>query len=129
MPLQITALYASALAFYFVAWAFHVSFTRAATGVRTGDGGNPTMLTAMRRHGNMAEFMPFALLMMALGEAGGLSAPWLHASGLLLVLGRVVHPFGITNDGGPVAARVVGQLATYAATLIPAAAILLASLT
>lgn len=125
MTVPITATYAAVLAFYFIAWSFHVSFTRARTGVRTGDGGNPTMLTAMRQHGNMAEFMPFALLMMALGEAGGLSALWLHLSGVLLVAGRLIHPFGITDDGGPVAARVVGQLSTYASTLIPAAAILL----
>ena len=125
MTLSITATYAAILAFYFIAWAFHVSFTRAATGVRTGDGGNPTMLTAMRRHGNMAEFMPFALVMMALAEAGGLGALWLHLSGVLLVAGRLIHPFGITDDGGPVAARVVGQLSTSAATLIPSAAILL----
>jgi uncharacterized membrane protein YecN with MAPEG domain len=129
MALEITAFYAAILAFYYVAFAFHVSFIRAATGVRTGDGGNPTMLTAIRRHGNMAEFMPFALVMMALAEAGGLGPAWLHASGILLIAGRVIHPFGITNDGGPLAARVVGQISTYAATLIPAAAILLAALT
>lgn len=128
MTLSITANYAAILAFYYIAWSFHVSFTRARTGVRTGDGGNATMLTAMRRHGNMAEFMPFALVMMAFAEAGGLSAAWLHASGLLLVAGRLIHPFGITDDGGPVAARVVGQVSTYAATLIPAAAILLTRL-
>jgi uncharacterized membrane protein YecN with MAPEG domain len=128
MTLTITGTYAAILAFYYIAWSFHVSFTRARTGVRTGDGGNPTMLTAMRRHGNMAEYMPFALLMMALGEASGLSAFWLHVSGVLLVAGRLIHPFGITDEGGPVSARVVGQLSTYAATLIPAAAILLTRL-
>lgn len=128
MTLSISATYAAALAFYFIAWSFHVSFTRARTGVRTGDGGNPTMLTAMRQHGNLAEFMPFALVMMAFGEARGLSPLWLHTSGMFLIAGRLIHPFGITNEGGPIAARAIGQISTYLATLIPAAAILLARL-
>ena len=128
MQLAITPLYAAFLAFLYIATSFYVSFARGSTGVRLGDGGNATMLVAMRRHGNMAEFVPFALLMMALGELTGLGATWLHICGVLLVLGRLVHPFGITEDGGPVIARVVGQLSTYAATLIPAVAILIVAL-
>ena len=125
MQLAVTPIYAAILAFFFIAASFYVSFARGKTGVRLGDGGNLTMLVAIRRHGNMAEFVPIALLMMAFGELTGLSATWLHICGVLLLVGRVVHPFGITEHGGPIVARVVGQLRTYAATLIPAVVILL----
>lgn len=128
MVLPITSVYAAALAFYFVAFAFHVSFVRARTEVRLGDGGNATMLVAIRRHGNLAEFLPLALVMMALGEAGGLDPFWVHTGGIFLVIGRLVHPFGITEDGGPIAARVVGQLSTYAAILLPAVFVLSSAL-
>lgn len=128
MLLAVTPTYAALLAFFYIAASFYVSITRGKTGVRLSDGGNATMLVAIRRHGNMAEFVPLALLMMALGELTGLSATWLHICGALLVIGRAVHPFGITEDGGPIVARVVGMLSTYAAMLIPAVAILLATL-
>ena len=124
MTPTITATYAAILAVFYIALSFHVSITRGKTGVRLGDGGNPAMLAAMRRHGNMAEFVPFALVLMALAELTGLAAPWLHAAGAVLIAARLVHLFGIAETGGSFPARVAGTLATYGAMLIPAAAIL-----
>lgn len=124
MTVSITAIYAALLAVFFVAMSFYVSGVRAKTDVGLGDGGNATMLVAMRRHGNAAEFVPFALLMMALAEISGFGAVWLHSCGVLLVAGRLIHPFGIAENGGWFPARVIGQLATYAALLVPAGALL-----
>lgn len=129
MTLAVTPLYAAILAVFYIAMSFYVIVTRARTDVLVGDGGNPDMLVAIRRHGNLAEYMPFALLMMALGELMGLGPAWLHASGLALVAGRLVHPFGVTRDKGPLAPRVAGVLATFAAMLIPGLYILYVSFT
>ena len=63
MPPTITATYAALIAFFFVAMSFYVIITRAKTDVLVGDGGNINMLVAMRRHGNMAEYVPLALIM------------------------------------------------------------------
>ena len=115
----ITGIYAALLAALYIGFSFYVSVTRGRTGVGLGDGGNPAMLVAIRRHGNMGEFVPFALLLMALAEVQGLGGAWLHGAGLLLVAGRLVHPFGIGAEGGIFPARVAGTLATYAAMLLP----------
>lgn len=123
MTLTITATYAAIIALYYIAWSFNVTFTRIRTDISIGDGGNPSMLLAIRQHGNMAEYIPLALIMMAFAELGGLSSPWLHAAGLLLLGGRLLHPFGMA---GRDALRIAGQSATYGAILIPAGAILLA---
>ena len=129
MSLTVTPLYAAILAVIYIAMSFYVIVTRARTDVLVGDGGNIDMLVAMRRHGNMAEYMPFAVLMMALGELMGLGAAWLHVAGVALVAGRLVHPFGVTRENSPLAPRVAGVLATFASMLIPGVYILAASFT
>ena len=127
MTPTITATYAALLAFFYVAMSFYVIATRARTDTLLGDGDNIDMLVAMRRHGNLAEYMPFAILMMALGESLGLSATWLHVSGIALVAGRLIHPFGVAEKS-PLAPRVAGILLTFAAMLIPAISILISPL-
>ncbi len=127
MSIQITAIYAALLGLIFIAFSFYVSSVRAKTGINTRNGGNVAMVVAMRRHGNMAESTPFALLLMALAEANGLGAMWVHIAGLVLIAGRLIHPLGIAEDGGNFPARIIGQSATYIAMLIPAVSVLWAS--
>ena len=129
MAFATTAVYAALLGVFFVVLSFYVSGIRGKTGVDLGDGGNREMLVAMRRHGNTAEFVPFALLLMAMAETLGLGATWLHSCGLLLLAGRLIHPFGIAENGGSFPARVIGQLATYSAIVGPGVFILWVSLT
>ena len=124
MTLSITATYAAVLALIFVAMSSYVIATRAKTETLLGAGADPRMLVTIRRHGNMAEYMPFALLMLALAEVSGVGSTWLHASGALLILGRLLHPFGIKSENSPLAPRISGMLATFAAILIPAFAVL-----
>ena len=128
MPFQITAMYAAIFGILFIGFSLYVSAVRAKTGVSTGDGGNIAMVVAMRRHGNMAESTPFALLLMALAEANDLSAMWVHIAGLVLIAGRLIHPFGIGEGGGNFPARIVGQSATYIAMAIAAVSILWSSI-
>lgn len=46
---------------------------------------------------------------MILAESAGTSATWLHISGGLLVVGRLVHPFGLKPDNGAHPLRYVGN--------------------
>lgn len=127
MTPTITATYAAVLAFFYVAMSFYVIVTRARTDTLLGHGDSIPMLVAMRRHGNLAEYMPFAILMMALAEILGLGATWLHVSGIALIAGRLIHPFGVAEKS-PLAPRVIGILATFAAMIIPAISILTTAL-
>ena len=129
MTLTVTPIYAAVLAAFFIAMSFYVIINRAKADVLVGDGGNRDLLVAIRRHGNLAEYMPFAIIMMALGELVGLGALWLHISGIALIAGRIVHPFGVFADKGSLAPRVAGVLATMTAMLIPGVYILYASFT
>ena len=75
------------------------------------DGGNQELLLRIRAHGNFVETAPMALLLMALLEMNGLAAGWLWGFGGLLVIGRVLHAYGLLSGrvGWP---RLVGMSMT-----------------
>ncbi len=125
MAFPITALYAAILAIIGVGLSLYVSTNRGRYKVAIGDGGNQQMQLAIRRHANFAESVPLALIVMALAEAGGLSATWMHITGGILLASRLIHPFGLsfTNPTSP--PRLIGATGTSIATLIAAVAILL----
>src|SRR5262249_13625363 len=63
--------------------------------VSLGDGGSPDLTVAIRRHANFVEHVPLALLLMALLELNGAGHGLLYVLGTLLVLARLIHPFGL----------------------------------
>ena len=71
MTLSITALYAGILALIVVALAVNVTVHRVKLRVPLGDGGNPDMLRMIRLHGNAVEYLPLALVLMAVYEING----------------------------------------------------------
>jgi uncharacterized membrane protein YecN with MAPEG domain len=123
MVFEVTPLYALPVAaIYLILW-FRVSSVRSAAGVSFGDGGNPLLLQRIRQHGNCAEWSGFILILMILAEGMGTPALWLHATGLLLLVGRIAHPFGLVegNPGHPL--RYLGNGTNLLAALIAMVAI------
>ena len=96
MTLQITALVAALLTLWAVALSNYVSITRGRLGVQNGDGGNPAMALAVRRHANLMENLPLSVVMLGLAEASGLATGWMMVLGTALVLARLIHPFGLS---------------------------------
>lgn len=88
---------------------------RAKSGVGLGSGGNADLEKAIRAHGNNVEYVAIILPgLIVLGLIG--AAGWLiHATGLLLTAGRVLHGIGLTRDVTPF--RQIGTLATWFAAL------------
>ena len=119
--MPITAIYASLLAFVLVALSARVIGMRRSAKVAVGDQGNPDLLRRMRAHANFAEYVPFALVLMGLAES--LKAPLsvLHALGLVLLAGRLLHAFGISQTKEPLWMRVTGMTMTL--TVIMAGAL------
>ncbi len=68
------------------------------------------MLSAIRAHGNFAEYVPLTLLLMALCELAGVGALWLHLGGVLLLAGRILHAIGIQIPRAPNKPRLFGTL-------------------
>lgn len=118
MSLATTTLYAVPLvAIWFALW-IGVTSSRGPLNCSIGDAGNPELLLKIRRHGNFIEWVPFVLILMILAEAQGTAKLWLHAAGILLLVGRVAHPFGLKIDNANHPLRYVGNGTNIFATLI-----------
>lgn len=121
MALQITSLYASILAIAAITLAIVVSTKRGKYGVSIMDGGHPELALWIRKHGNFAEAVPFALFMMALAEIRGMPATWLHVIGVLLLISRVAHVYGLSNENPTEPFRIAGTVGTHLTILGPVA--------
>ncbi len=97
MPV-VTLLYAGLLGLMAIAVAVPAGRLRGITGISVGDGGNPDLILAMRRHANFIEFVPIALILIGLLEMNGVSANAIHGLGGALVVFRVCHAFGLKGD-------------------------------
>jgi uncharacterized membrane protein YecN with MAPEG domain len=109
----ITALYAALSALLLVTLAVRVSVTRGKEKVDLGDGGKEVMLRAIRCHGNAMEYIPIVLILMLFLEMRG-SAPWfLHLAGVTLIVGRLLHAYGLMQSSGLTPGRLAGTSLTW----------------
>lgn len=113
MLLPVTTLYAAILTLILVALAVNVTLHRRKLKVSLGAGSNPVMLRMMRIHGNAAEYIPIAVLLMLVYELNGGAHTILHLCGCALILGRVLHAAGLWNGDGQSAGRAIGQSLTW----------------
>ncbi|MEO6015008.1 MAG: MAPEG family protein [Devosia sp.] len=112
MSFQITALYAPLLIILVIVLSTLVTIKRSQTKIAIFDGGNLPLGLAMRRHGNLVETLPLALILMALCEARGLGPIWLHAMGVVLIAARLTHAIGLSATNVSSFGRIAGGLAT-----------------
>ena len=117
MPM-ITLLYAGLLGLMSIAISFKAGSLRGKTGISIGDGGNQDLLLAMRRHANFTEYVPIALVLIALLEANGVSSTAIHAMGAALVITRASHAMGLKADTIQGAGRLVGAAGSTLVILV-----------
>ena len=123
--LRIVPYYAAALALLYVYLSFRVIQVRRSAKQAIGNGGVADLGRA-RVHANFAEYVPFALVLLAMAELRGAWAPLLHGLCLLLVAGRCTHAWGVPRTPEDFRFRIRGTMATFAA-LICAAVLILAT--
>ena len=114
--LAITPIYAAIFTIIMVGLSAYVIKMRYKHRVSLGDGGNKEMLKAIRAHGNFVEYVPMALILMALLELNGESTTVLHGFGVALLIGRVSHAPGL-NTRGTNKLRQSGVVLTYGVLL------------
>lgn len=115
MSLTITMFYAGLLGLMFLALAFKVVRLRRSLQVGLGSGGHEDLNRAVRAHANFAEYVPLALLLLALVETGTAAPVWaVHLLGLALLIGRAGHGFvGVNRGSGYSAGRFWGTGLTW----------------
>ncbi|MBW4934772.1 MAPEG family protein [Marinobacter sp. F4206] len=76
---------------------------------------------AVRAHANLVEYAPIGLLMLAVAELNGVPSGLIYWSGMMLVVGRILHAWGMINGrGGTHWARMLGIVLTWLAILVTA---------
>ena len=117
MILPITLTIAGAAAIVNLWLAVRIVALRIKTKVMTGDGGHPLLLSRMRAQLNFSEYTPLVLILIGLIEFAQGTQQWLWAAGIIYILGRVLHPFGMDRPA-PHPLRAVGALTTWLVLLV-----------
>jgi uncharacterized membrane protein YecN with MAPEG domain len=117
MPI-VTALYAGLLGLMSIAVSYPAGSLRGKLNIPFGDGGNKDLLMAMRRQANFVEYVPLALLLIALLEMNGASKLPIHVLGAGLVIARVCHALGLRSDTMQAPGRLVGAAGTVLITVV-----------
>jgi hypothetical protein len=127
----VTGAYLAVLALVFIWLSVQVIGNRRRAGAAFGDKDDVALRSAIRAHAHFAEYVPLAILMIALVEMGGASVWIVHGLGLLLLVARAAHPFGMyAKPGTPgFRGRVVGQALTMTVLGLAAALLLLRAVT
>ena len=92
--------------------------------VALGDEGIPELARAIRAFGNASEYIPTALIaiaVLAIVEAPPLA---IHVAGFVLFAGRLVHAVGLSNSGGASIPRALGMVSTWLAYIFIGVALL-----
>lgn len=126
MLITVTAFYAGLLSLLLLFLSARILGLRRRLRVSLGDGGDESLRRAIRMHGNAVETIPIGLLLLLLIEMMGYSIYILNGVGLCLLLGRLLHPYGLAG-AGHMWARVSGMVLTWIALLAAAGLCLLSA--
>ena len=122
MTLAVTPIYAVLLTLLFLLLSARVIMERRGNKFAYGNNDSHRIEAKIRAHANWAEYVPIALLLMLMAEIQGVSAFWLHVTGIILLVGRVAHGYGMSFKPRDFRFRFYGMVLTI--TAIPLAMIL-----
>lgn len=116
LRLEIAALYAGVNILILLVLAVVVVGGRRKHKITLGDGNNEAFSRSVRAHANAAEYIPAGLVGIVLLALFDPATPiWLlHASGISLTLGRILHGWGL-HTGTLNFGRMMGMVLTWLA--------------
>jgi uncharacterized protein len=117
-PFPVLSLYAAFNALIMLVLGILVVRARVKTRTEIGDGGNLTVMAAVRAHANNTEYVPVALLLMLILIPLRANAYVIHAVGATLTIGRLLHAFGLSRSVGTSVPRFLGMILTWLSYLI-----------
>ncbi|MCX8505246.1 MAG: MAPEG family protein [Alphaproteobacteria bacterium] len=121
--MTITPIYAALLGFIFIFLSLRTVRMRGKYKIGIGDGGHPELQRQIRVHGNFAENTPIALILTGMAELQATAGVVLHLLGLMLLLGRILHAYGVSQSKERFIFRQIGMVLTH--TVIGLAAFIL----
>lgn len=118
--LPVTSIIAALAAILYIALAMRVIGVRRSNKVSLGDAANKTLETRIRQHGNFNEYVPLALILMAIAELQNAPRLLLIVLGLAILGGRLAHVYGLENMHNAVGRklRTYGMLSTFLSLVV-----------
>ena len=113
----ITAFYGGLLGITFMYLSILVIKGRRSAKISLGDGGNSHFLGIIRAHANFAEYVPLILVLMLIAEINLAHTGVLHVTGVALLIGRIVHAYGLKHHSGASWQRIAGMMLTFGALI------------
>ncbi len=113
----ILPIYAALLGFLFFYLSVRTIGLRRRLKIGIGSKENDEMLRCMRVHSNFSEYVPITLLLIYFVEIQGGHPLLIHALGVLLLVGRSVHAYGVSQMNEKFVFRVSGMAMTFTALL------------
>ncbi len=110
----ITPAYTAIFAFIFVALSVRTLRLRRELRVAIGHGNEPKLERAARAHANFAEYVPISILLIYFLEIHTISSIWIHLLCTVLLVGRIVHAYGVSQVSEDHRYRVTGMSLTFA---------------
>jgi hypothetical protein len=118
--MPVTAFYASLLGFLFLLLSARVITQRREARVEIGHGESAELLRRSRVHANFAEYVPMALVLLALAESLKTPTIVLHVLGLALVAGRLIHAYALSQTPHILQWRTIGMWLTLSTITVAA---------
>jgi hypothetical protein len=115
---SITGGYLAVLALIYWVLAVNVVRLRRQNRAAFGDAGNPALRSAIRAHAHFAEYVPIIALMVAMLEMSGVAAWRVHLLMGVLLISRLLHPFGMYATRSNTLAFRIGRVAGVTLTLL-----------
>ena len=126
--LQITAIYASLLAFIFVRLSTNVIKLRRQYKISLGHKNHKDLEQAIRAHANFIEYVPFGLILLSCLEVNKIHPVIVFLLGGLLFIGRFLHAKSFTMPDIDKTKRIQGMNCTFWSIRLMAAMLIFAFL-
>ena len=123
----LTAFYGAILALIYIGLSGWVIGGRTTKDTLIGDGGDLAMEKRIRSHANFQEYVPFAVILIGLLEAGGAGHDLVRILLIVLIVARLMHPIGMfarKNSPQQFLFRGVGIIATLGVIIVSAVTLL-----
>lgn len=104
--------------------SFRTIFARRSLKVSFGDGGDALLTSRSRAFGNASEYIPAGMIVLVLMALLGFQSLWIHVVGGTLLLGRLLHAWGLSQTKQPSFGRVFGMVLTQLALIGGAGALI-----
>jgi len=123
--MPITPLYAAFCGIILFVLSIRIIRLRRRMQIAIGAGDDADLERAMRVQANFCEYVPIALLLMYMLEIMLGASYWIHVLGGALLLGRLLHAYGVSQPREDFRIRVTGMVLTFTVILSSASRILI----